>query len=258
MAHASNPTVASWLEAYQKTFIKAWETSIEKMYAGKLKLAFKITDMFNDFESKIMEPYRKEVEKDNSMLALAPKAYAGMNQTDATFLMVSAYSSPNIPLSRAIHSRRSYESGKLRIRDMRAFVNSVMEKDASEITDFEKQAIASYSLTLRATNKDRSLGWRILHPIRNNAEKREAALFEKMLSDKFPDTYMELSVKAVAPIAEMKAQYAHIQGYKFPEKNHFIEKENISINDTDKEKKVEIAKPIEPNPSLEKENSLNK
>ena len=256
IAQIENPTEETWNMAYKETFHKAWDTAVANMYEGKSKLDFKITDMFNDFESMVMDPYRKECEK--AKAPVVPKAYGGMEKKlDVTCFLIDEYQGSNISLNRATNTRKRYETGKLRIRDMREYTLTAMQKDAQNITEAEKQNIAGYIVALKAANGNRSLGWRILHPIRNNAEKKYSEMMESLLIQKFPESFMELRTGATMPPNALKIQGAAINQYQFPEKaKPEIIKENISVTSANSTEKAEIAKPVEPQPVLEKNDQI--
>jgi hypothetical protein len=72
--------------------------------------------------------------------------------------------------------------GKLRIRDMIAKADSIKDKTA-DLTDICRE-LASYVCALEKVNASRTLGWRMRHPFRNNAEKRDAALIRAIVNQK--------------------------------------------------------------------------
>ena len=98
---------------------------------------------------------------------------------------------------------QKYEAREIRIRDM---VRESKELDLLQGADKEAAAkkIAGYALALRRVNESHPRWWRIIHPFRNNAEKREAQNFEKLLNENLSlngnfNTYAE-TFKSVNPV----------------------------------------------------------
>lgn len=74
-----------------------------------------------------------------------------------------------------------YKNGDLSIRDMREYVKSL---EASKMKDEEIATAFQAAQALREVNEGRSFWWRVFHPFRNNAEKRDAKLIEDTIVEK--------------------------------------------------------------------------
>ena len=138
----------------------------------------------DDFEEYLMQPFIKECKNANE--PLYPKPYGGMTEEEKIALVERVIEAS--PKNDVEITMKAYTSGQIRIRDMRECVGEMnftnhnvnMELRAS-VSEENLKRIGTFMLALENVNKSRSTWWRIFHPFRNNAEKREAREMKTLL-----------------------------------------------------------------------------
>ena len=129
-----------------------------------------------EFEYFLMQPFIQECK--NAKERLYPKSYGGMKESERIEFIESVVNSS--PKNDVELAEKAYKNGDIRIRDMREYVNEI---DLTEgISAFNLRRIGAFMLALENVNKGRSFWWRVFHPVRNNAEKREAREMRTLLS----------------------------------------------------------------------------
>lgn len=129
-----------------------------------------------DFEEYLMQPFVKECK--SAKEPLYPSPYGGMSEKERIELVEHVINaSPKTDVELA---EKAYKSGEIRIRDMRELINE-MDFTVS-VSEPEIKRIATFMLALENVNKSRSFIWKVFHPIRNNAEKREAGEMKTLLN----------------------------------------------------------------------------
>ena len=192
---------------YIGTFCKMLDQAIENV--SKLK-DFTVSQMlldYNDLAVGYMNMYTKD----------HPKLDPPLNVIRLTKSANGYLSDVNEYLDKKVWGKvdevgQKYESREIRIRDM---VRESKELGHLQGQDRENAAkkIAGYALALKRVNESHPRWWRIIHPFRNNAEKREAQNFEKLLNENLSlngnfNMYAE-TFKAVNPVInKIKRQIA--------------------------------------------------
>lgn len=140
--------------------------------------------VLDEFEYFLMQPFAHECKQGHD--PIAPKPYGGMKDSDKIAIVENIVNSS--PKNDVELTEQAYKSGQIRIRDMREYVNGIdftkhnsnMELSVS-VSEMELKRIATCMLALENVNKSRSFWWKVFHPIRNNAEKREAGEMKTLL-----------------------------------------------------------------------------
>ena len=155
---------------YKKEFMKLFKQAFGNYVEGKTD-EFKFEDMLKDFENDIMKPYREYCKEKKIP---APKAYGGWNSLsyhkDVRNFM------QGISHSRRAYTEQRYVKGEIRIRDMRAYAEQLSTKEVPSAEEIATLQI--YATALRNANDSRGFFWKMIHPVRNNAEQREAKSFQ--------------------------------------------------------------------------------
>ena len=130
----------------------------------------------DEFEYYLMQPFVKECKTANEKLY--PKPFGGMKEAERIeFIEQVVNSSPKNDVE---ITEIAYKNGDIRIRDMRS---CVYEMDFTESISYQDlKRIGTFMLALENVNKSRTGWWRFLHPIRNNAEQREAKEMRTLLT----------------------------------------------------------------------------
>lgn len=186
-------------------WVDAYKTVFERMYRQALEAAAEGTNvgldgeaMIDDFEYTLIRPYVSEAEGE-----IRHKPYVGMDRlARLEYLGNLTEKAPSNPVELYIEK---YKRGELSVRKMRRLTSRTRENEVAERKRCVQ--IAGYVRALEAVNEGRSFLWRALHPFRNNAEKRDAAMMRRMLAEKKnggAGEYAEL----------VKAAYEPFEGYK--------------------------------------------
>ena len=125
----------------------------------------------------IMDSYRKgsiENGVDTSLLPLG--GWTGAEALDHLKQTVT----DKLPRTTAGFARRRYLEGDLRIRDMMGYTKEAFANGKEPDLETAK-VIASYAMGLKSAHESRSTFWKIIHPFRNNAEKRDYKAMQDML-----------------------------------------------------------------------------
>ena len=159
---------------YKKMFTELYKKALGNYVDGKI-YAFDSLKMFNEFENNIMAKYRGALK---NIDVAVPKPYGGLDKKGIVTLMHNAIK--DAPRDKITYSADRYKDGMLRIRDMMAFSNKALNDG-----NVEKDTIATiigYVEALKEVNSRRSGLWRFFHPIRNNAEQRDAKNMEAIIT----------------------------------------------------------------------------
>ena len=155
---------------YKNEFMKIFKQAFGNYVEGKTD-EFKFEDMLKDFENDIMKPYREYCTEKKIP---APKAYGGWNSL-SYHKDVRNYMQ-GISHSRGVYAEQRYVKGEIRIRDMRAYAEQLSTKELPSTEEIATLQI--YASALRNANDSRGFWWKVFHPVRNNAEQREAKSFQ--------------------------------------------------------------------------------
>ena len=74
-----------------------------------------------------------------------------------------------------------FDNGEIRIRDMVEYANS--KTMYSKLDSSTTTIMASYAEALKNVNATRSFFWKVFHPFRNHAEKRDAKLIQSIVTE---------------------------------------------------------------------------
>lgn len=138
--------------------------------------------MMDEFETNIMRPYSKEA-KSNKLNH--PKPYGGLKKEDRIDYLKHVLG--NIPKNATELAKWRYQNGEIRIRDMVEVANNADKSNSDTIINLEK--LGAYAQALESVNAERSFWWKVFHPFRNNAEKREARNIRAKIKDVVDNTF---------------------------------------------------------------------
>lgn len=157
--------ISAFKEAYKKVVVSD---------LGKDAFGRKSQSMFKDFSELVIDGLNWDMPQNKKQ---GPDKNAGLNKLDQYHLMEEAWSS--LPENAVDAVAENYKSGNIRIRDMVAEANR-----EGNLTNDQLKTLASYAEALKKVNEGRSFIWKVFHPVRNNAEKRDAKLIEKIATEK--------------------------------------------------------------------------
>ena len=152
---------------YRMAFTRLFKEAFANFIDHKIS-SFKPDEMLRDFEDSVMGPYRAECKKENMS---APGVNAGWTQKE--FMERAKAELQNIPDDKREYARTRYMDGNLRVRDIRAFREELQNKGGY---NHEKlSTLICYSYALGNAVSGRSFWWKVMHPFKNSAEKKELA-----------------------------------------------------------------------------------
>ena len=140
--------------------------------------AVDLMQVVQNFEESLMRPFVSECRTAGENLY--PKPYGGMTKKQRIELVEHVLNSS--PKNDVELTEQAYKSGKIRLRDMREVVNDMPFAVGRGVDRQQAQRIATFMLAIENINKSRPLWWRVLHPFRNNAEKRDAREYRTVLN----------------------------------------------------------------------------
>ena len=152
---------AVFLEAYKKAVMKDLIKNEDDYLFSK--------NMFVDFNRSITNNLIDETPR-SRRIGLSKNM--GIKNSLEAYNMLEAVLK-DIPKNNIDLVAENYKNGNIRIRDMVRF--SILTKYDSR----SNMIIASYAEALKKVNASRSFLWRVFHPFRNHAEKRDAKLIEE-------------------------------------------------------------------------------
>ena len=145
---------------------------------GKEEADKRSAEMFYDFNKNVISSLKVEFNTENKNLY--PHKNAGMSKLERYHLMESVWN--DIPKNDTDLVADKYKNGEIRIRDMVAYATE--KEDYSKLDRITMTIMASYAEALKNVNASRSFFWKVFHPIRNNAEKRDAKLIQSIVTEK--------------------------------------------------------------------------
>lgn len=162
-------------EMYKITFVSLYQKAFANFIDQKLGKTFEFGEMIRDFDKNIMDPYRAECKKENKS---APTLYGGW--TVKEYMESVDHSLNSVPNDKCDYATRRYREGDLRIRDMRAYDEELKKG----VPSADKLAtLYCYAQALSRVNEERSFFWKVTHPFKFLAEKREAKNFKAYISE---------------------------------------------------------------------------
>ena len=164
--------------------------------------------------------------------------------------------------SQTDYAKQRYLKGELPLREMRAYCEQLGRAEGQPSRE-QLAAIASYAQAIKQVQEDHPWYYRFIHPVRNNAEQRDA----KMLADfvkarvggtesayeDFVDSLptndprlrdMEYELKMLKVVETSKMQNAQFERQQ---------KEKIQVDTTDKANVTEVGSKINESPQITKE-----
>ena len=171
-----------------------------------------------DFEEYLMQPFVKECKRAGEKVY--PKPYGGMTEEQRIEFVEHILNAS--PKNDVELMEQAYKSGKIRLRDMREAVNDMPFAIGRDVDRNQVQRIAAFMLAVENINKSRSFWWRVIHPFRNNAEKRDAREYRTVLNS-FGNNALnigaDLAKKEYKTIELTKASISNIKAEIESEKN---------------------------------------
>ena len=132
--------------------------------------------MFADFSKDVIDSLIWELPLNNKPV---PAKDAGLSKPEQYNLMEEALGS--IPTNEVDLVAEQYKNGNIRIRDMVEYANS--KTMYSKLDSSTTTIMASYAEALKNVNATRSFFWKVFHPFRNHAEKRDAKLIQSIVTE---------------------------------------------------------------------------
>lgn len=191
-------------------------------------------DLLGDFDA-LMDNYRefcKENGKD------APNKKGGW-KSDVQVIEAIQEKIKDVKNDRGEYTEEKYLSGKLRLRDIRASLETM--KSGNTVSVDQMATAIAYQKALRSTVKNRSFFWKVFHPIRNSAEHRELKAVETFLDGERNKNPLEYS-KAMLLAAENTVYSIKA--------NLEREKENLKANapvEAHRKERIDVSKDVNAN-----------
>ena len=158
-------------EALKSIFSEAYKTAVINELSRD-NLDFKSQNMFKDFSEMVIDSLIWELPLNKKP---TPEKNAGLSKLDSYNLMEEVWNT--LPNNAIDAVAESYKNGGIRIRDM---VEYAKRLELENVENAQLTTLASYSEALKKVNESRSFIWKVFHPIRNNAEKRDSKLIENL------------------------------------------------------------------------------
>ena len=140
--------------------------------------AVDLMDVVKNFEEYLMQPFVNECKTAGEKPY--PKPYGGMTRMQRIELVERMLNTT--PKNDVELTERAYLKGQIRLRDIRENVNDMPFAVGKGVDTHQLQRIGAFMLAIENVNKSRPLWWRIIHPFRNNAEKRDAKELRTVLN----------------------------------------------------------------------------
>jgi hypothetical protein len=137
-----------------------------------------LMDVVKNFEEYLMQPFVNECKSAGEKPY--PKPYGGMTRMQRIELVEHMLNTT--PKNDVELTERAYLKGQIRLRDIRENVNDMPFAGGKGVDTHQLQRIGAFMLAIENVNKSRPVWWRIIHPFRNNAEKRDAKELRTVLN----------------------------------------------------------------------------
>jgi hypothetical protein len=137
-----------------------------------------LMDVVKNFEEYLMQPFVNECKSAGEKPY--PKPYGGMTRMQRIELVEHMLNTT--PKNDVELTERAYLKGQIRLRDIRENVNDMPFAVGKGVDTHQLQRIGAFMLAIENVNKSRPVWWRIIHPFRNNAEKRDAKELRTVLN----------------------------------------------------------------------------
>lgn len=219
-----------------------YKTTVSNLYRQMVmespRTDITLSEMLEDFEADFITPLREELQKEGLP---TPTPYG--NLSESAWLDTAEDIVKRLPKTEADLVKAQYLSGAINLRYMRLSMKSLdLDLNIQSYDAFKKgngELLASYISAIEQVNESRSFLWKVFHPIRNHAEKRDAALMKEALKKAFPDDY--------------KTMIAHAAGDTRPQIATHIYHINTARESIAKENERKNSKALEEAQRIEKE-----
>lgn len=249
--------VGGWVDVYKATFDGLYKNTLEKVVVGMTDDDFDAEAMLDDFEYTLIRPYVKEQGEE-----IKHRPYVGMDDR-VTRLEYLDSLTKDVPSNPVALFTEKYKKGTLSIGDMLRQVTSA--ERSNEKADLIE--IAGYVQALENVNNSRSVAWRVIHPIKNGAELREAQRMKKILSERVAgdeEAYRDIADEARKPVEGYERLNAGLgqsmararEDIAMKQKMNNAVRESLHIEGLDRDTVLERAPRVTPHntPTLEKQN----
>ena len=163
---------------YRTTFIDLYKKAYGNFVDRRIGDTFDFAEMLDEFENNIMTPHR-EIAKPNCITS----DFGGW--TPETYMNSVKNYLDNIPNNNVKFAEERYKAGKLPIREMRAYANS-LKKAETPPTAGQLATLKCYAEALTNVNNGRKLSWIIFNLPRYLSEIIEAKKFNKAIDKLIP------------------------------------------------------------------------
>lgn len=160
-----------------KTMFADMYKKVLKDELGKEERNTASANMFYDFNDYIIRSLKNEFAENNKQFY--PHKNAGMSKLERYRLIEVAWN--DLPKNDIDLIADKYKNGEIRIRDMVEYANS--KTMYSKLDSSTTTIMASYAEALKNVNATRSFFWKVFHPFRNHAEKRDAKLIQSIVTE---------------------------------------------------------------------------
>lgn len=246
-------SLAAGGNANKNALNNAYKTVLESLY-NQMALnvftnentKFFSDDLMKDFEALVMSTYRKDCQNEGEPY---PDAYANMNELERYKFIQNAVKKAPKSVVDVIEQR--YREGNVSLASMRAKIDYCKNNGRGTIEDFN--TAFQNAEAVRRVHSSRSFLWKIFHPIRNNAEKRDIKYLEdsvqkiiETMNDEgnfLPNSFEVMKNNAIANNSHLERQIQMLDNKIEQLSNPIEQKNNIveeKIDDLVGENKLEI------------------
>ena len=218
---------------YRGMFTSLFRECVDNMVERKIGM-IDYVDLLGDFDA-LMDNYR-EFCKENGKEA--PNKKGGW-KSDVQVIEAIQEKIKDVKTDIGEYTKEKYLSGKLRLRDMRATLDTM--KSGNTVSVDQIATVITYQKALRSTVDNRSFFWKVFHPIRNSAEQRDLKAVEVFLDGNRSKNPLEYS-KAMLLAAEKTVYNINA--------NLERAKENLKANapaEAQKKERIDVSKDVNAN-----------
>lgn len=158
---------------YRSMLTSFYKECVDNMIERKID-RINYADFIGDFES-LMDNYREYCKENGKE---APSAKGGWKK-DVEIVEAIEAKIKDVKEDIGEYTKEKYLSGNLRLRDMRAALETM--KNGEAVSKEQLATAIAYQKALKSTVKERSFFWKVFHPIRNNAEQRDLNVINAFL-----------------------------------------------------------------------------
>ena len=207
-----------------------------------------LMDVVKNFEEYLMQPFVNECKTAGEKPY--PKPYGGMTRMQRIELVERMLNTT--PKNDVELTEQAYLKGQIRLRDIRENVNDMPFAVGKGVDTHQLQRIGAFMLAIENVNKSRPVWWRIIHPFRNNAEKRDAKELRTVLNSfggNALNVATSLAVKEYKTLEVTKESVRNAKLELEKEKSEKLiknagEKDSVKVN-LDNEIKTDLSKKVD-------------